>query len=165
MPRCVARTACMRHSECNQSCYARRRCNNTTMGSESVCCSHRKHTENPVHQCPICYEDIVNTQTSVSLHCRGSCTHTFHKLCLSAWIKSDKDTCPNCRDTIPTQIITQLDPQFYNKRMTKKGPLQFLVPGVASFTVPRPIGMSDEDMLTRISTSVTLALAAIQATP
>lgn len=163
MPRCIARTTCTRHDACGLDCYARKRCNNNSLQNNDTCCCHRSQEGDTStdRQCPICIDGILRSHNSVTLIGCGNGTsqqHTFHKTCLGSWIKSGKDTCPICRERIPKDIILRLDPNFY-KRMENKGPVSFVVPGVAHFTVPRPNGMTDRELYTRILDTVAVALA------
>lgn len=49
-------------------------------------------------QCPICLEDFVEGES-----CRVlvTCKHTFHLICIDAWLKSQL-TCPLCRNFVCT---------------------------------------------------------------
>lgn len=42
--------------------------------------------------CSICVECVENVETMAV----SSCSHVFHKACISNWIKKSR-TCPNCR--------------------------------------------------------------------
>ena len=47
-------------------------------------------------ECPICYEDINETQNVVITECR----HKFHATCLFRSTQSSGYRCPNCRGTL-----------------------------------------------------------------
>lgn len=53
-------------------------------------------------ECSICYEEM----RAGSRHVLG-CKHTFHKACLSTWLRT-AHTCPMCRAIIPDTVRTRV---------------------------------------------------------
>jgi len=75
--------------------------------------------------CPICYEPYNETTVAVN---DGSntdpvrCGHMFHKLCITQWRNSGKNTCPVCRGNIATiHSVNVVPPPPVESPATKGG--------------------------------------------
>lgn len=138
MPRCASKT------------LAGKRCKKAPVEGTDVCPCHTPFQST---ECPICLEDILSARMATMLTCNGKYKHMFHTTCLTSWFKQNKITCPSCRDPVPAYQIMRLDPDHFERKareMLTTAPVYFNVPGVANFQVPRPIGMTERQVIERI---------------
>lgn len=162
MPRCLAKNVCKVHTrgDCTDECRLRRRCGNSVKCGVAYCGRHLQNANTNTMDdysshsmdncCPICFEDILPNKDRISLKCnhKTQIKHVFHKTCLTGWLEQDKSSCPTCRSNINPTIITRLDPDRQKRAFHKAmSDLDFHVPGVARFLIPRHYGQTDEDIL------------------
>ena len=65
--------------------------------------------------CPICLEEI--TTSSSTLAYIVECRHTFHKKCLTPWLKEHKKTCPMCRHSPITTKAASAEAVLFGKKL------------------------------------------------
>lgn len=64
--------------------------------------------------CPICFEDMKETESLVK--CVTTCKKYFHQDCIKLWLSSDHDTCPLCRadwvesEETPDELVVNILP-------------------------------------------------------
>ena len=61
--------------------------------------------------CPVCCENLQNSETVIQL---PGCGHIFHESCALVWLKSH-NTCPYCRRELPTD-----DPEYERERRRRQ---------------------------------------------
>ena len=61
--------------------------------------------------CPVCVEQLQNSETVIQL---PRCGHIFHESCALVWLKSH-NTCPYCRMELPTD-----DPEYERERRRRE---------------------------------------------
>ena len=61
--------------------------------------------------CPVCVEQLQNSETVIQL---PGCGHIFHESCALVWLKSH-NTCPYCRMELPTD-----DPEYERERRRRE---------------------------------------------
>jgi hypothetical protein len=142
MPRCTGHSA-----------ISHRRCKNNASQGSDFCIHHIPESMYPT--CSICL-DAIKPFMSMKIPCSVNHSHTFHKTCIKKWFLQNKDTCPVCRASVPQHIILRHDPQHF---LRKTEPLVFTAPGVAHFSIPRPLNMSDYEILQRVQNAVNFQLA------
>ncbi len=54
-----------------------------------------KNFANYYGQCPICWDDMWNTDTVFT-----KCHHIFHETCINKWLNDDDKSCPICRSIL-----------------------------------------------------------------
>ena len=92
---------------CDAICVNGSRCKynySTYFQNKRYCKIHYNIMISKNESCPICLEPL-SIQCKTKLHC----THSFHTKCLTAWVREDKDTCPNCRMSIHADLLTRMN--------------------------------------------------------